>query len=421
MSNRKPVEWTRLDNAAKIFPPNTNEKDTKVFRISCKLKETIDKEMLQEAQEKTMKSFPFYKSVLRKGVFWYYFETMDLQHDVVEEEKLPCSSLYRPGHRNYLFQVSYYDKKINLEVYHALTDGSGALAFLKTLLHYYIIEKHKDDFTDKKPLISYDASMSQRMDDSFSKYYTKNKRIKGIKIKKAYKIPGRRSIDNRTHIIEGTMPVQKVLDIARNHNTTLTVYLTALFMNSIYKEMPPRYKKYPIVLSIPVDLRGHFASGSARNFFATISVGYDFSDDTKDFNDLLESIKNEFKKKLNEKNLKEHLNVLAALERNAATRVIPLGLKDMVLRIANNISAKGITGSISNVGRVEVPEEMQEYIEQFSIYTSARRPQICMCSYKDVLSISMVSPFVGTDIQKNFFRTLANQGCEITISSNLPQ
>ena len=30
MTRRKPVEWTKLDNAAKIFPPNSN-RGYKVF------------------------------------------------------------------------------------------------------------------------------------------------------------------------------------------------------------------------------------------------------------------------------------------------------------------------------------------------------------------------------------------------------
>jgi hypothetical protein len=54
VTRRKPVEWMRLDNAAKIFPSNTNEKDTKVFRFVCELKEEIDRDTLQRALDKTL-------------------------------------------------------------------------------------------------------------------------------------------------------------------------------------------------------------------------------------------------------------------------------------------------------------------------------------------------------------------------------
>ena len=59
MTRKKPIEWIRLDNAAKIFPPTTNEKDTKVFRFICELNEQVDKDILQQALDKTMIHFPY--------------------------------------------------------------------------------------------------------------------------------------------------------------------------------------------------------------------------------------------------------------------------------------------------------------------------------------------------------------------------
>ena len=203
MTRRKPVEWTKLDNAAKIFPPNSNERDTKVFRFVCELKDEVDKDILQEAVDKTLPLFPFYRTVLRRGFFWYYFESTDLMPEVSEETKLPCSMLYRRSRRNLLFEITYYKKRINLEVFHALTDGTGALGFLKTLLYYYITIKYRDDFKGQLPLLDYDASLSQKMDDSFQKHYSVKRIPKKIKITKAYRIQGRRTIDNRIKIIEG--------------------------------------------------------------------------------------------------------------------------------------------------------------------------------------------------------------------------
>ena len=41
-------DWTRLDNAAKIFPPTSNKQDTKVFRFACQLNEWVDQDILQQ-------------------------------------------------------------------------------------------------------------------------------------------------------------------------------------------------------------------------------------------------------------------------------------------------------------------------------------------------------------------------------------
>lgn len=418
MIRRKPVEWTKLDNAAKIFPPISSERDTKVFRFVCELKDEVNQDILQEAANNTLVLFPFYRVVLRRGVFWYYFEGSELMPEVVEESKPPCSTLYNPNRRNLLFEVTYYKCRINLEVYHSLTDGTGALNFLKTLLYYYITACYKEDFKDKLPVLEYDASLSQKMDDSFLKHYTDNRIPKRIKVTKAYHIQGRRFIDNRIKVIEGVMPVKEVINLARKHQTTLTIYLTAIFIKSIYEEMPARSRRYPIVLSVPVNLRTYFPSVTARNFFATINIKYNFSDSSDKLEDIIGVVKESFTRELTQEKLKTHMNKLSSLEHNAFMRVVPITAKDMVLKFANHLNDKGITATLSNVGRINISQEFAPYIKMFNCFTSARRPQIAICSYEDNLVVSFTSPYIGTDIQKNFYRYLVSENIPITISSN---
>lgn len=419
MTRKKPVEWTRLDNAAKIFPPNTNERDTKVFRFVCELKEAVDKELLEKALDSTMKLFPMYGVVLRRGIFWYYFENTDMKPEVTEEHRLPCSMLYIQNRRNLLFQVTYYNKRINVEMYHALADGTGALGFLKTLIYYYITIKHEDDFADKLPKPDYDASFSQKMDDSFLKHYSGDKKLDKIKITRAYHIQGRRSIDNRLKVIEGEIPVKEVLELAHRYDTTLTIYLTALFLKAIYQDMPTRGRKYPVVLSVPVNLRTYFPSVTARNFFATVNISYQFGKNSDRLEDIIQVVKESFARELTQERLRTHINRLSALEHNAFMRVVPLVLKDYILHFASYLADKGVTATLSNVGKVTVPKELVPYIHIFNCFTSARRPQISMCSFEDRLMVSFNSPFVATDIQKNFFRMLTEEGVNIAIASNI--
>jgi len=418
MKKRMPVEWTRLDNAAKIFPPNTNERDTKVFRFACELKEDVDRDILQVALDNTILLFPMYNVILRRGFFWYYFEHTDLKAEVTEESKLPCSALYIPNRKNLLFRVTYYKKRINLEIYHALADGTGALTFLKTLIYYYITIKHKEDFGDKLPKLDYDASFTQKMDDSFLRNYDGDKRLDRIRLGKAYHIQGRRSIDNRLRVIEGCMSARQVLELAHKYDTTLTVYLTALFIKAIYMDMPARARKLPVVLSIPVNLRNYFPSVTARNFFAAINIGYDFGKNSDRLEDIISSVKESFNRELTSDKLKRHINKLSALEHNTFMRVVPLVIKDIVLRFASYLADRGVTAAVSNIGRVTVSEELAPYINLFDCFTSVRRPQACMLSFNDNLLVSFASPFTSTDIQKNFFRMLSEAGVDITISSN---
>lgn len=423
MKYKKRTEWTKLDNASKIFPATCNNKDTKVFRLSCELYDYVDPAVLQQSLDLTLESFPLYKSVLRRGVFWYYFESSDINPQVEIESNPLCSPIYIKDKRDLLFRVFYYNKRINVEIFHALSDGAGATWFMETLIYHYIIIKHKKTFEDKIPKMTYSASISQKMDDSFGRYYngetTSPTKDNIKKISRAYQIKGNRIDEKRIKLIEGSMSVKEVLSLTREYNTTLTVFLASLLIYSIYKEMPAKMKKRPIVLSVPINLRQFYESSTARNFFSTMNISYDFKNNGSEFQKIVQYIGDSFKKSLNKEELDKHLNKLVSLEKNPFTRVIPLTLKDLSLRIADMLNDRKITSSISNIGKINLPIEFDDYINQFSVCVSARRPLITLCSYKDKLVISFTSPFEETDIQRTFFQFLSEKGIAIEILSNI--
>jgi hypothetical protein len=129
--------WVRLDNASNIFLAARSDVDTKVFRMSAELDHEIDAALLQEALDATYERFPLYHAVLRRGVFWYYLQDSDL-HPVVEAEaEHSCAPIYQADRRTLLFRVVHHRRRVSLEVFHALSDGTGALWFLTALLEDY--------------------------------------------------------------------------------------------------------------------------------------------------------------------------------------------------------------------------------------------------------------------------------------------
>lgn len=419
MSQTRTPGWRRLDNAAKIFPPTSNKQDTKVFRFACRLKEDIEPELLQEALEKTMKSFPLYASIIKKGLFWYYFENSRLKPRVEEERKSPCSVLYHEDRKNLLFQVSYYKKRINLEIYHALSDGVGALQFLKSLVCHYLVLRHPEVFHNQMPEIDYDASNAEKETDGFKAHYSKGKSGKNPSLGRAYKIKGEK-IDNEVlKVINGVVSVKAVLETARQYQTTLTVYLAALLIASIGKEMAIKDRKRPVVISVPVNLRPYFKSASARNFFSVVNVPYYFGEKEPDLEEIIMYLKDFFKKEITTEKFQLRLNRLVALEHNYVTRAIPLVLKKPTLRIAHHLATNEVTSSFSNIGKITMPKVVEEYIDAFDVYVSTTKVQICLCSYGDKLSISFTSPFVNSQVEKHFFRALSRKGMTVELSTNM--
>lgn len=421
LKNKKKTKWKRLDNAAKIFPPTSTDKDTKVFRFALELYEYVESDILQEALDVTMESFPFYMTVLRRGMFWHYFEKTDKKAVVEMENTTICAPIYFPDEKELLFRVFYYGKRINLEIHHSLTDGTGAIWLLNTLIYYYLIIKYKKEFENDKPQMPFNQSISKQTDDSFQKYYTGSKKIKYKKQTKAYRINGTRTEDNRNIYIEGSMSVESVLKEARKYNTTLTGFLASVFIYSMYKDMSIRQQKDPIVLSVPVNLRRFFNSGSARNFFGTIRIEYNFSEEGDSFDNIVNTINRSLKENLTEEKLNNQINRFMALENNRLAKIVPLPIKNVILRIADVINERGITAGISNIGRITFPEEFHPYIYQVSICTAARRPQLSICSYNDNLTLGLTSPFIETSIQYNLFEFLSKAGIDVNIASNIEE
>lgn len=419
MKNKKVSEWSRLDNAAKIFPPNSKNSDTKVFRFACELYEPVDKNILQNSLDLTIESFPLYKSVIKSGLFWYYFERSHFKPEVTEENLPPCTILYDKNNKTLLFRVMYYKKRISFEVYHALSDGAGALQFFKTLVFHYITMKFEYKFREKVPVLDIDASKNQKMDDSFQKYYSKAETKVKKKSEKAFRIRGPKIPEYRISVIEGVIPVDSMLSKVKEYKTSLTIFMAAILMCSINEEIPVRHKKRPVVLSIPVNLRNYYYSQTARNFFGVINVDYNFSKGSSELQDVIESLKKSFKENLTPEHLGRRINMLSSLEHNYMLRVIPLAVKDIALKIANSIVDRSYTSTLSNVGIVSMPDELKQFISSFDIFVSTNKLQACVCSFENKLRISFTSAFISTEIQRRFFKTLTEMGIPVTIESNI--
>ena len=408
-------EWNKLDNAAKIFPAADGGADSQVFRVSCELTEKIDAQALQAALDETIEEFDVYRYVMLRGFFWYFLERSELNPVVREEYKPPCAALYRGDGRSLMFEVTYFENRINLEVYHVLSDGTGAMNFLRTLVAKYLCAKYNlGDIS-----VDYDASAAQMKADSFSKYYSDTKKRAKNKFKKACRLKGARLPENRIGIITGRVSAKEVLALAHERGITLTAFLGACLMEAIGEELSVRAKRRDVVIAVPVNLRKYFPSESARNFFLLVFAAYNFSKRSGEFSDIAAEISRQMKESLTEEKLAESINSYSAVEHNFFAKITPLRIKDIVLGHAYRIGMLRSTATVSNIGAVKLPEELGGYIRGFDFFTGTNKIQMCLCSYGDVLSIDFSAPFVSCDVQRRFFRKLTSLGVGVELFSNI--
>ena len=306
-----------------------------------------------------------------------------------------------------LFQVSYDKNRINFEVFHALTDGTGAMHFLQELVQDYLILAHPQA---DLPQIEHaeEITHGDKEEDSFSQYYSSDIPKDKEKKKAAVKLKGEKLVHSDMHVTEVALSVKDIHRKARSCGVSITVLLTAMMLCSIREEIPKNQQKRPVALMIPVNLRNYFPSQSMTNFFGWIEVGYIFSDETT-FEDVLLSVKKQFEEELVKEKIAMHMSGYVRIEKNPFVRAVPLEIKKYFLMIGANLGSRSITAVYSNIGIIRLPEEYKEYIQHFGIFASTNSLQMCSCSYGDEMVLGFTSKIPDDSIQRNFQRMLGEE------------
>ncbi|MCR4688921.1 MAG: hypothetical protein K5745_05135 [Saccharofermentans sp.] len=408
------ANWYKIDNVAKVFLATVGQRDTRSFRLSCILKEDIDPELLQQAVLSAIEDRPQMQVRIRRGVFWHYLEDTDLMPVVREEDDRICPLLYDPPKTMLHYQVTYFGKRINLDISHVLADGTGAMEFLNIVVLDYLKRKYPGELTDVT--VHSGASEGDLSQDSYRQFFGSKNLERKPASKKAYHPSGLKLPYNQLQFFEIHMPTSQIRPRAKELKVSLTSYLGALWMLAIRDEMPPRKSQMPVTISLPVNLRNYYPSKTARNFFNSVSVTHVFGGDIT-----LEELAKEFdatlREQLTEENVKKQMDSFETMEYVAFVRVVPLLIKQLVVRHFTKKSSKKVTFTFSNMGVQKHPEQLCEKIGDYTGFCSTNSMFSTMFGYGDKLTLGVSSAYTNTDIVKNFVRRLSESGIDITVSA----
>ena len=406
--------WYKIDNVAKVFLATVGKRDTRAMRVSCTLKEEVDPELLNEAVLSAIEDRPQMQVRIRRGLFWHYMEDTHLLPTVKEESGRICPLLYAPPKTTLHYQVTYFGKRINLDIFHVLTDGTGAMEFLNIIVLDYLKRKYPGEFTNVT--IHSGASEGDLSQDSYRQFFgSKNlSRKPGRTV--AFHPGGLKLPYDQLQFFEIMLPTAQVLPRAKELKVSLTSYLGALWMLAIHDEMPPRKRNLPITISLQVNLRNYYPSKTARNFFNSVTVTHVF-DSPITLEELAAEFDAEFKEKLTEENVKKQMDNFETMEYVAPVRVVPLFIKQLVVRFFTKKANKKVSMTFSNMGVQRPPAEVGEKVDNYSGFCSTNSIFSTMFSYGDKLTLGVAYAYINTGVVKNFVRRLADFGVDITVAA----
>ncbi|MBR4173721.1 MAG: hypothetical protein IKR56_00100 [Lachnospiraceae bacterium] len=405
-------KWYKVDNVAKVFLATVSKRDTRTLRVSCTLKEEVDPDLLQQAVLSAIQDRPQFQVRIRRGIFWHYMEDTDILPQVTQESERICPLLYVPAKAMLHYQVTYFGKRINLELFHALSDGTGALEFLNIIVLDYLKLKYPGKF--EKTAIHSGASADDLTQDSYRQFFKKMNFSSDSFKKNAYHPGGLKLPYDQLQFFEIHMPTGQILERSKKLGVSLTSYFGAAWMMAIRADMPPRKNDLPITISLPVNLRNYYPSYTSRNFFNSVLVTHVFDSEIT-IDELAVEFDGNFKSQLTEENIKKQMDSFETMEYVAPVRPLPLFIKQFAIRRGSRLSDKRVSMVISNLGVQKPPQEVAEYIGNYSAFCSSSNLFSTMSSYNGELTLGVSSPYAGTGVIKNLVRQMSDSGIDIRV------
>lgn len=418
--------WIKLDNAATIYPSTLTRKYASMFRMTITLNEKIDKKILTEALETTIKRFPVFRYTLKTGLFWCYFKHIKGIPAIQEDFKNPMLRINFKENNGFMFRIRYFDRRIAIEVFHALTDGTGAITFLLSLIAEYLKRKNNISIKYNKQILNpNEKNLDDDSKDSFKKFA---RGVGGLeKEKAAYHQKGSIEDNHILNIITGIIPIDKLKKHCEKYNCTVTQFIVSLMILSFQEiqqqEVKKQRKRKPIKISVPVNLRKIYNTNTMRNFSSYVNVGIEPKFGFYSLEEIICEVKSQINLLTSEKRLNAKISGNVNLARNYFIRLIPMFIKKHILSIAEWIMGdRYCSSTLSNIGLIKLPEEMEKYVKElgFVIGRARAKPGSCACvSLKNKMYISFSRKIKESELERLFFCKLVEMGIPVEIESNV--
>lgn len=400
-------KWYKLDAFAKTYSSIISEGRTTCFRLSVVLKEEIDKKILSKAAENLLEKYDFFNVELKKGMFWNYLQQKNVKFSVSKEVTYPCTYIKKSTP----LRILYFKKKISIEIAHFLSDGVGALDFLKDLVREYLNIKYSLDIELSNPKkLSY---------ENLYEMYLK-KVSKEVTIKKAFHFPYKAREKGQYFITTGEMDLEELKKLAQKNNTSVGKYLLSVYFKVIIDTF--KVSKDSIVIGVPVDLRRIFNNDTNRNFFINITPSIDPTLGDYSLDEIIKYVNTYFNLKINQKEFYKSIYKALKPSRNKLIVLVPYIVKRLFLPfIFDYYGERGYTSGFSNLGNFELEDEYEKYIEkvEFIPPPSKRcKAKIGVMGFNGKVYLTFGNLSSNNDLEKAYFRYLRKSGIRIKITSN---
>ncbi len=416
--------WYVLDNAAVIMPAVSNREDTFLFRISATLDHPIEYQTMSHALAAISRRFPYFMVELKRGFFWYYFQPLHEIPRLEADPPWPCMDFSVHKKNQFPFRVRLKGDRIACEFSHALTDATGAMTFLKSMLAEYF--KHRGIDSSPAPDIFLPESFvdPEESEDAYQRYYKKDT-PEPYPLPLAYHLVSPLLKRRNYRITSAALPLADLLKAAKDRNASMTELLVAALLEAYLgfwtdstRQSRDKTGKN-MAIEVPVNMRKFYKTSSLRNFSLYVLICLDARLGAWTFDELVTYVRNVMRVENDERIIARQISRNAGSIRIFAVRIVPLFIKDFFAKIFfRSFGQSIITSFISNLGSVSLPPEIAPHVRRFDFIpapSNDTRTNASMLSWQETVYLNFGSRVKTREIERRFYSRIASLGIPVNL------
>lgn len=415
--------WFALDNAAKIFPAVISRKLTAVFRLTAVLKQPVKIKPLRQAVLLAERRFPYFMVQLKEGFFWYYLEYLP-QHIPIEADRQICCRKFDKG--ELLIRILVRNNSLSIEFSHILTDGGGALEFLKIVLVLYAGACGAEipaAYRFTEPLA---PVPEEEYEDAYNRYF-KEEIPPMVKRSKAFHLPYAIKPFARFSRLNAVISIKELRQAAREKDVSITVYLVAVYLHVLQEifESGSTLKKHKknkrLRIQVPVNLRKIFPSRTMRNFSLFVMPEIDLRLGHYTFDEIIKSVYHQMMLETDEKLINKNIARNVGGEKKLLVRGIPLFLKSFLLRMKfYSLGPVQYSGVFTNIGKIALPDKADAMVDHFIITPPPPNKLLKVscgaAGFGDKMVISFGNITRSQEFEEKYLQFIRDQNISVQIS-----
>ncbi len=340
------------------------------------------------------------------------------------EEKIPCTAFAAKRRGEPLYRVIIKGKRISVEFIHILTDGSGAMEYLKSMLYTYLVLLGKNISTPGEIILPTIPVSEEEYEDGYNKFF--QKLPPPSKLVKAWHLPFKLNRSPRLRVLHAEVSVKEFLELSRKHKVSVTEYFVSVchysfqeIFNSTDGKSKKRKRKV-LRIEVPVNMRNIFPTRTMRNFSLFVLPEIDVRLGTYTFEEILRSVHNQLQISADIKQISRFLSSNVSPEKLFIIRIMPLVIKKMVIAsVYKGLAYKRWTSVVTNLGMVTLPGEMEDMVESFELIPPPPNPNVkvgcALVSYKDKLRITICNITQSREFERHILQHFVYAGIRVKI------